>query len=208
MLQMKESDFEILRLIYRFRFCLGRHIKELIGYKSLRASDRRLKAILEAGYIERKKYLFGIPYLYTLSHKGRMLLGVNHKKENIRIDRILHDIHVLDTVIYFVKKYNLALNNIISEKELYSLSGFTVRVHHPDFIIDYKEKKLAVEVELTPKNKEILEKNIKANFINYDSQTWISNNIKVLNLLAKLKDTYSNVVIINLGEVLDYIRDK
>jgi len=93
-LELQDRDWKILRLVHRFRFCLGRHIKVLCGFDGARATDRRLKMLFEAGYLDRKKYLYGIPYMYTLSHKGRILLGVNKREDKIRVDRITHDIYI------------------------------------------------------------------------------------------------------------------
>jgi len=101
-LELQERDWEILRLIHRFRFCLGRHVQVLCGFGGARATDRRLKLLVEAGYLARKKYLYGIPYMYTLSHKGRILLGANKRQDKIRVDRITHDIYVIEAIIYFV----------------------------------------------------------------------------------------------------------
>lgn len=60
-MRLENRDFQILNEVYRFRFCLGRHIKVLCDFTSARARDRRLKILLEAGYLERRKILYGIP---------------------------------------------------------------------------------------------------------------------------------------------------
>ena len=67
--------------------------------------------MVEAGYLTREKYLYGIPYLYTLSHKGRILLGANKREDKIRVDRITHDIYMIEAIIYCV--LNLHLCKII-----------------------------------------------------------------------------------------------
>jgi len=79
-MQITNRDMELLRLVYRFKFCLGRHIKELIQFTGTRSADRRLTALVEAGYLTRKKYLYGVPYLYTVAHKGRILIGQTRGK--------------------------------------------------------------------------------------------------------------------------------
>ena len=119
-LELQDRDWEILRLVHRFRFCLGRHVMVLCGFSGARASDRRLKLLVDAGYLERKKYLYGIPYMYTLSHKGRILLGANKREDKIRVDRISHDIYILEAIIYCVLKYGVSLASIESEKELHT----------------------------------------------------------------------------------------
>ena len=83
-----DRDYQILREIDRFRFCLGRHIKLLTGFEGQRACDRRLKILIEAGYINRKKILYGIPSVYFLTHKGKMLIGANKRQDKIRVEKI------------------------------------------------------------------------------------------------------------------------
>ena len=208
-MELMGRDMEIVRCVFRFRFTLGRHIRELAGFSSSRSADRRLRTLIMGGYLERKKYLYGLPYLYTLTHKGRMLIGANKRKDKIRLDRIAHDIFLLDTVIYFIKKHNISLDDIESEKELHIKDGFSGRKHHPDFVFSLNNKnnkKYAVEVELNPKTKSNLEKNIRSNYMNYDRQIWITNDKKVFAMLSSFKEVYSNLEIIDLGEILDYVK--
>jgi len=193
---------EILRLVYRFKFCLGRHIKTLIEFTGYRASDRRLKTLVEGGYLTRKKYLYGIPYLYTLAHKGRVLIGANKRENKIRLEQISHDIHVLDALIFFKAKYNLALSDFESERELHIKDGFGTRKHQPDFVFTHEGRRYAVEVELTAKSKVRLENNVQGNYLAYDRQIWVAGDAKVLSLLQALTNDYSNIEIIRLGEIL------
>ena len=51
-----------------------------------------------------------------------MLIGANKRQDKVRLDNIAHDIAVLDTAIYFSKKYNIAFGNIITDKQLRALS--------------------------------------------------------------------------------------
>ena len=193
---------EILRLIYRFKFCLGRHIKTLAQFSGTRAADRRLKALVEAGYLNRKKYLYGIPYLYTVAHKGRVLIGANKRENKIRLEQISHDIYVLEALIFFKEKYALALSDIESERELHIKEGFGTRKHQPDFIFSYQGKKYAIEIELTAKAKANFEKNVRDNYLNYDAQIWITDDTKVFSMLQALNNNYSNIEIIRLGEMV------
>ena len=205
-LELQERDYEILKLVHRFRFCLGRHVKVLCGFSGARASDRRLKLLVEAGYLERKKYLYGIPYMYTLSHKGRILLGVNKREDRIRVDRITHDIYILEAIIYFALKYDVPLSVIESEKELHIKDGFGIRKHQPDFVVNVAKKRIAVEVELNPKPKDRMEENIRENYLKYERQLWITNNSKVKSLLKGFSGEYSNIEVMPLEEILEYVR--
>jgi hypothetical protein len=206
-LELTDRDFLILGLVYRFRFCQGRHIKALAGFSGTRAADRRLRSLVDADYLSRKKYLYGVSYLYTLTHKGRILLGVNKRADKIRVDKITHDIFVLDAVIYYMSKYNLSLEKIESEKELHIKDGFGTRKHHPDFVFEVEGEKQAVEVELSPKTKERLEKNVRDNYLNFDKQIWITNDSKVITLLDNFADAYSNIEVVRLEEILKNVRE-
>ena len=207
-LELQERDLEILRLVYRFRFCLGRHVKVLCGFTGARACDRRLKALVEAGHLERKKHIYGVPYLYTLSHKGRMLIGANKKAETLRLERIIHDIHVLDSVIYFIHTAGVTLDAVISEKEMHCSDGFGNRRHYPDFLINARNGRIAFEVEIALKSKERLEKNIRTNYMDYDFQYWVlGDNPKLNGLIKGFQGEYSNLNAIKLGEVINYINE-
>jgi len=206
--ELTERDFDILRLVYRFRFCLGRHIRVLCGFSGARATDRRLKMLIDAGYLKRKKYIYGIPYLYTLPHKGRIIIGANKREDKIRIERITHDIYVLDTLIYLIEKYKLPLNAVESEKELNIKYGFGAKKHHPDFVFSLDNNNYAVEIELSVKSKEQIEQNIRDNYMRFDCQIWIVDNKKVFTIINNLTNEYSNIEIIRLEEVRDYVRTR
>ena len=207
-LKLQERDWEILRLVHRFRFCLGRHVRVLCSFSGARASDRRLKLLVEAGYLTREKYLYGIPYLYTLSHKGRLLLGVNKREDKIRVDRIAHDIYVIEAIIYYVLKHGVSLVDIESEKELHIKDGFGIRKHQPDFVVNGAGGRIAVEVELSPKPKARMEENIRENYLKYDKQVWVTNNSKVKSLLQGFSGEYSNMEALRLEEVLAYVQHR
>ena len=197
-----ERDMEILRLVYRFKFCLGRHISALVGFSGSRACDRRLRALTDAGYLARKKYLYGLPYLYTVSYRGRILIGANKRENKIRLELINHDVRVLDALIYFKVKYGVSLDDMESERELHIKDGFGTRKHHPDFVFNHQDKKYAVELELTLKAKATLEKNVRDNYLSYDKQIWVTDDNKILALLQIFANEYGNIEIMRLGDIV------
>lgn len=204
-IQITDRDLAILHLVHKFRFCLGRHIKVLAHFQGARATDRRLKLLVENNFLERKKYLYGVPYLYTLTHKSKLYIGENKRKEKLRIDRIAHDISVLEVVIFYIKKYGITLNEILTEKDLRSKAGFGVRKHYPDFVATIGEEKHAVEIEINAKSKERLRGNIGENYLNYDYQIWFTDNAKVKRDLQEFQKEYPNLQIYNLSEVKQYV---
>lgn len=201
---LTERDYLILNEINRWRYCQGKHVKIICGFSGQRATDRRLSILMKEGLLERERPLFSFAGVYTLTHKGKKLIGVNKRPEKIRIDRIPHDIAVLDTVCLFIEKGITSSENIKSEKELYSIDGFGNREHHPDFIFSKCEKdsnkNIAVEIELTAKEKTRFEKNVKSNYLNYDRQIWIvpKEQHRINKLLQEFKKTYDTIEIVFL----------
>lgn len=199
-IKLVERDYEILRMIYRFRFCLSRHILYLTSFNGARACDRRLKLLVDSGYLKRKKILYGIPYLYYLSTNGMRLIHVNVKKENIRIDQIHHDIAILDFLKKLIEKYQFQLDDMITERELHIQDGFGIRKHHPDIVFKKNDESFAIEVELNLKAKDRLLRNIEENYLNYDYQIWVIPNtqIKIRNILKESVNKYDNIEVISL----------
>jgi len=208
-IELVERDYRIMRDVERFRFCLSRHIKCLAGFGSQQKCDKRLKALIEAKYIDRKMILYGVPSVYFLTYKGKMLIGANKRQDKIRVDRIVHDITVLDTVIYFMANYEIAADKMVTEKELHSRRGFDQRTHQPDFVYEKSGKKHCVEIELTIKSKQRFLGIVQDNYLNYDVQYWITpkNAVKIQSMLEDLNTNYNNIEIIELEGVQEFVRN-
>ncbi|MBS6685213.1 hypothetical protein [Thomasclavelia spiroformis] len=190
--------------MYRFRFCLARHIQFLASFDGVRACDRRLKILVDNGYLNRKKIIYGIPYLYYLSKNGMRLIHVKVKDENIRIDQIHHDITTLDCLKELVDKYNFQLDNMTTERELHINDGFGVRKHHPDLVFKKDDETYAIEVELNVKAKNRILKNIEDNYLNYDYQIWVVplSQVKIKHILTESLNKYDNIEVVTLESLL------
>ena len=202
-IRVVDRDLHIFRETERWRVVLGRHIAELAGFTGLRACDQRLSKLIKAGYLERKKILYGVPGIYSLTHKAKALASLPVRSEKIRVEQIPHDIAVLDTAIYFHKMKSVSYEDMTTEKQLHSMDGFGVRKHRPDFIINRNEKSYCVEVELSLKAKARLEAIIQANFMDYDHQIWIvpDKACKIYQILKGNQSNYTNIHILELQEV-------
>ena len=205
-MRVEERDKLILREVERWRVCGSRHIKFLAGFTGQRATDRRLKILIEAGYLERKKFLYGVPSIYFLTSKGKKLIQSNARSEKVKIEQIVHDMTVLDTAIYFMHKENLSLNDITTEKQLHQSDGFGIRKHRPDFTYSKDNTVTCVEVELTQKSKSRLVNIIKDNFMEYDNQIWIvpESQSVIYNILKANQKLYTNIQILPLKDITDY----
>lgn len=201
--KLVERDFRVFQEVTRWRVTLSRHLKTLAGFSSQRTCDRRLKTLIEAGFLRRKKYIYGVPYLYFPERKAQVLIHASAHEPKIRIEQIVHDIAVLDTAIFVHNEKNILFTDMQTEKELHGLDGFSNRRHRPDFVYEQDGKSVCVEVELSLKAKTRLEKNIKENFTNYDSQLWIVPNMhsKIATILQEQSRIYPDIELINLEGV-------
>lgn len=206
LIQLNERDFVVMKEISRWRFCLGRQLKILADFSSQRMCDRRLKKLIDAGYLKRVHLVYGIPGLYFATKKAKDLYKLDCITDTVRINQLQHDIAVIDTAIYFIAK-GIDGNSIITERELKYEDGFSAPKHRPDFIFTKSDEKVCVEIELTEKAKERFEKNVKNNYLNFDIQYWITGTEKIKRNLEKLKSKYNNIEIIDIEEVNGYVKD-
>ena len=195
-----ERDKMIIKEVSRWRVMLGRQLKILGGFTGTRATDIRLKKLIDNCYLERKKYIYGIAGIYKITPLSKRLFNLDSYINKVRIEQLEHDIAVVDTYLYFKEKLGIISSDVKSEKELRSEQGFTTRGHVPDFVINHQGKKYAVEVELTLKSKERFHKNVKDNYINYDRQIWIveKEELRIIKLLEYFQSSYNNIEIIFL----------
>jgi len=205
---LTQRDVDIITSIQRWRALLSRQIKVLCGFSGQRACDRRLKKLIEAGYIERKHFIYGIPRLYFVTRKAVKLLDLEYYTPNIRIEQITHDIAVIDTAIYLINNEGVEKSSITTEREMKHKAGFGNPKHFPDFIYFTKENKtFCVEVELSAKKPTTLERNIKNNYKVYDVQRWFipSDRQKVIDNVKALGEKYG-VKIEPLEKVVLYVK--
>ena len=203
-IRLVERDYKIMQEIDRWRVCQGRHIKTLVGFDGQRACDRRLRKLIEAGYIKREKILYGVAGIYRNENKAKQVVQLSGVNQKIRIEHIKHDIIVIDTAIYFNEKFGVKYNTIITEIELHRRDGFGKRRHRPDFVYTEDGKKIScVEIELTLKSKDRFETNIKNNFLEYEKQTWVvpSMETKIADMLKDNMTKYTNIEILELEEI-------
>ena len=206
-IRLVERDYRVMKEIDRWRAITGKQITEVVGFSSQRTSDRRLKKLVVAGYICRRKILYGFPYLYSLTGQGKALINSPKYQEKFRIEQIKHDLAVVDTAIYFHKKLSVPYENILSEKELHRLDGFSKRRHRPDLVFtDKSQKKICAEVELSLKARDRFLKNIKDNFVGYDLQIWVVPSLrhKIAAILQEEQAAYNDIEILELKEVLSH----
>lgn len=119
-------DYILMQQISKWRFLLGRQIKILADFPSQRTVDRRIKILKEAGYIKGAYKLYGVPALYFATNKAKNVFNLDFVTTDVKIARIVHDIAVVDTAIYFMKKLKVVILNL--NENLDMIVGLNVMV--------------------------------------------------------------------------------
>ena len=203
-IRLTERDEKIIKELDRWRVIQSKHIKHLTEFSGQRACERRLRKLIEAGYIKRERILYGVAGLYSNTNKAKLIVAGLNTNQKIRVEQIQHDIAVLDTAIYFNQKHGIQFSQMTTEIELHRRDGFGNRKHRPDFVITTAgAKTICVEVELSLKSKDRFLANIQNNFLDYDKQVWIviDENTKVADILRDNIIQYPNIKILTLEEV-------
>jgi len=207
--KLTDRDLLVLKTIWRFRFCLGRQIRLLCGFSGRRGCDERLRKLIESGYLSRKKYIYGVPSLYMITRKIESVIPLHYYEHKIRLEQILHDISVIDTVIYFMKMQGISLGDVVTAKELHGKDGFSNRKHQADFVIKKGKEEIAVEIELSRKSKERLMKNVRNNFMRYGSQIWIiPDDVKIIANMKEAQLKYPDIEIIDYETVDSFVKSE
>lgn len=202
-----DRDRQIIETIAKFRIMLGRQIKILCGFSGTRATDRRLSILIQNGFIQRSRVLYGIAGLYQITDKSRKIFDIELPISQIRVEQIVHDIAVIDTAIYFIEEKSILLSDIKTEKQARHEQGFGTRGHDPDFTFNDSSQNVCVEVELNLKAKNRLLENIKRNFAKYDSQIWVipRSKLKIREIVSNMAMQYPNIEILSLEKVQEFV---
>lgn len=204
-----DRDLKILHEITRWRFLLSRQIRILCGFTSQRACDRRLAKLIEAGYITRKHYIYGVPRLYTVTPKSVKIFALDYFTPHIRIEQIPHDVATVDTGIHLIFHEGIDSASIITERELKHEAGFgSTNKHFPDLVYTKDNKTVCVEIELSAKKLTTLERNMKNNYKAFDFQLWFVPNDrpKVVANVKSIGKKYG-VEITPLERVIEYVKN-
>ena len=187
---------------------LGRQVKIIGEFTGTRATDRRLKKLVDSGFLEKRKYIYGIASIYNVTTLAKRKFDLGTYINKVRLEQIEHDIAVVDTYLYFRENYKINSDDVKSEKELRNEKGFTTRGHVPDFTVNHHDKKYAVEIELSLKSKERFQNNVKNNYLAYDKQIWITSKErkKIIALLKEFQNLYGNIEILFLEDFINGVK--
>lgn len=121
-------------------------VKKTTGY-------RRIKKLVDNGYIERKNILHGAGAVHLITKKAQNAAGDDLSiLKNISLGGFVHDLRLVDLSLDLQEKYNC---DFISERRLRfwgGLGGVGIEGHIPDGVLEFSDKKKwAIELELSVK---------------------------------------------------------
>lgn len=200
-MKLVSRDLRILWEVERWRFSLARQIMAFTDFQSKSALYRRLKLLVDNGYLKKKRYIYGIPALYNITPLGYKALAQPVKNITVSLGTIEHELAVIDTYLFLKDKYHLNYNDFKSERQL--RIEYAKAKHYPDIVFSLKDNLYCVEIEFSLKNATLLERNIKENYLNYEKQLWIikKEHTRLFKLLDKFKTEYPNIEIILCEEI-------
>lgn len=213
-MRVVERDRVIMREIARNGYMTGKQIMLIAGFGGTRATDRRLAKLMEQGWLNRDKKLYGLCGLYTVTAEGMEYFHLNEQIkttyiDNINLNEIEHNLAAIDSQIYFIRKHGISLEEITTDKEIRRSQGLQIKQHVPDFVIYKDGKSIAVEIERTYKGKTRLQRNIEANYTKYDAQYWVVPIARstIREILQGLSNRFPGIEIFEMEAIQTYVEE-
>jgi len=170
--KLTERDLELLELAGRHRLLLAAHAQALLG-TSLEAARRRLRALTQAGFLERRRVFHGQPACYQITRQGLAAIGSSLPRPNLDLSCYRHDVGVAWLWLLAQRGKFGPLEQVIAERQLRSrdagpelpaepagvrLGGYgpggRERLHYPDLLLVTPQgHRIALELELSAKGR-------------------------------------------------------
>lgn len=158
--KITERDLKMFDFLFRFRYATSEQLSKYLDC-SVAAVHVRIFKLKKADYIE------SIPIdintcLYANGIAIRNNQNMNSYKRKVKINpwSLKHHLRIIDVFIHFIKNCGIDEKNIVTEREIYwKGTGLLRKVRKnqmPDLIIERGKKLVAVEVEKTMKNKDLI----------------------------------------------------
>ncbi len=189
-LQLTPQDLRLLEFIADHRVVLAAHLQMLLE-RSLHRTQRRLRQLREAGYLEQRTVFQHQPSCYLISKPGLAAIGSALPRPRVHLPGYLHDVGAAWLWLAASGGQFGPVREVISERQLRSRDGlpreagyafgldrprtsFGVRLwesgprgherlHYPDLVLERPDgRRVALELELSSKGNRRLEKIISA----------------------------------------------
>jgi hypothetical protein len=204
-----QRDMNILLESIRWKFLLARHIKYIGGFGSDNALYRRLRMLIDARYLKRLYTIYGVPAIYITTSRGKKMAGLDtmlSPVSNVSPVSIRHDMCVVDAAIYLTQLLDVSFSEMQTEREIRKKQGYGLPEHVPDIVIPAQD--ICVEVELTQKTDNRLEKIMSDEYRKYDRVIYVVPNAsgQLYRKIKNIADNYPTVEIIELEAVQKYAK--
>lgn len=172
---LTERDKKIIILINRFGYLTAAQVARAMGM-SLRVAYRRLQRMVKERYLIHKRILAGAPGIYYVGSRGLAEVDTELGRFTVRLQTLPHNLAVADVAITLIAQYPGA--EWTTERELRREAGqrfgLGQNVHFPDGILILPNgKRVAVEVEISTKEKRRVEKILRVYLRRSDySEVW------------------------------------
>jgi hypothetical protein len=159
--QLTERDLEILQFINLFGFCEMPTLVARFGWRKPR-NYQLMGKLVEAGLVKHERVFYGKPGIYRLTTAGAKHTGLPPLSK-VPLASYAHDVRVME--LYLAIRQQHPGVRWISERQLKHdkyFDGVGKRGHLSDGVLVFPDgKHVALEVELTLKGKNRLEKILK-----------------------------------------------
>jgi len=210
-----ERDLEIIRYIDSFGYVAAEQIFNRFKISQKRGY-RRLHLLVAEGYLQHKRIFIGRPGIYRGGSQGLALICDDperpHRPATIRVATIEHDLMLVDLASALVQKYGGTWK---TERQIWRERGFTAveaKMHVPDGILTLpagdgdgqKNQKIAVELELTAKSGQRLEKIIRgyARAAEYTEVWYFVKNLALAEKIREIAQRMTFIKIYLISEVM------
>lgn len=203
-MQITKRDIELLKFINDFGFCEMSHIQRRFNLRHPR-SYQVMSRLIKKELIRHERFLHARQGIYRLTQKGAEVTDLP-PINRVPFGQYQHDLKIIDVYLSLSHLYPHA--TWISERKLQQdkhRSGLSQRCHIADGILEFDNKKVAIEVELSLKNKERLTQIIKDYHTEFSiTDVWYFCNQALLKQFNKLT---SHADFIKVLEIDSFLRE-
>ena len=180
---LNDRDLQLFRFVDKYRVAAVKSISLACGFNSMQYVSRRIKKLVEYGYINHISMYLGHPHFYCLTKKGLKEIGIDAKPYRPAPTTAFHYVGVADCAAYLAYNYGLdAVKDFFVDKDFYHndevIERYSLKsTHKPDIIFVKGPTTYYVEFERSRKGKKKILENILMNHLSGVNQIWIVSDI-------------------------------
>lgn len=157
-IQITQRDMKLLRWINAVGYVQIKHIAHYLQV-SLPTAYERMQKLIHSHFVVHHQLFHGEPGVYRVTHEGvKLSFSPMPPLRRVNLATYRHDLMVLTVSQSLLKQYG---GVFLSERQLRHEAGilkFNANEHMSDGLLVYDDSRIAIEVELTKKSKQRLEK--------------------------------------------------